>query len=128
MRSNDEFDYFAPTSTDNQLMILGGPQENKVHSFLGVLDGVSFTSDHFSVGGIDYLDAGHSAFVTFRNPLHVSASICIVAGNSAESIQQSGYKIIHYGKYSYVTFLNGKKLKAGVFPVRENPLYHVFEP
>lgn len=104
------------------VIILGGPAENAVHRLLELPSTVMMGADRFSVGGEEYADTGHSAFVAFRNPMNVSASICVVVGNSAESIQQSGYKIIHYGKYSYVTFDSGNRLKAGVFPVEESPL------
>ncbi len=104
------------------VIILGGPAENAVHRLLELPSKVMLGADRFSVGGEEYAEAGHSAFVAFRNPMNISASICVVVGNSAESIQQSGYKIIHYGKYSYVTFDSGNRLQAGVFPIEESPL------
>jgi aminopeptidase N len=104
------------------VIVLGGPAENTVHRMLELPSSVTMSADRFTVAGEDYTDAGHSAFVAFRNPVNPAASICVIAGNSAESIEQSGYKIIHYGKYSYVTFNGGQRLQAGVFPVEENPL------
>ncbi len=108
---------------EGAVIILGNPKENTVYSLVDLPTEISFASDHFSVGGIGYSEPGHSTFITFRNPLNAAASVCIVAGNSVESVRQSGHKIIHYGKYSYVTFLDGERLKAGVFPVKDNPLF-----
>ncbi|MFH1755156.1 MAG: M1 family aminopeptidase [Candidatus Latescibacterota bacterium] len=104
------------------VVILGGPEENTVHGLLALPVGVAIGADYFSVAGVEYREAGHSAFITFRNQLNPAFSVCVITGNSAEGIQQSGYKIIHYGKYSYVTFLSGTRLQAGVFPVEASPL------
>jgi hypothetical protein len=115
----------AVTGTEleqGSVIILGGPSENAVHRLMEFPYGVMMGEDRFTVGGEEYAEAGHSAFITCRNPRNVSASVCVILGNSPQSIQQSGYKIIHYGKYSYVTFSSGKRLQAGVFPAGESPL------
>jgi len=104
------------------VIILGGPEENAVLRTMALPSAVTISADRFSVDGEDYTKPGHSAFVTFRNPLNAAASVCVVLGNSADGIRKSGYKIIHYGKYSYVTFDDGNRLEAGVFPVEESPL------
>jgi hypothetical protein len=104
------------------VIILGRPGENTIYQLIELPSGVMMSANRFFVGGQDYTETGHSAFITFRNPVNASASICAVLGNSAECIQQSAYKIIHYGKYSYVTFANGKRLHAGVFPVEGSSL------
>ncbi len=108
------------------VIVLGNPEENAVHSLFEVPPDIALAPDHFSVGGVEYAGPGHSAFVTFRNPFNVASCVCVVIGNSAESIKKSGYKIIHYGKYSYVTFLDGNRQQAGVFPIEKNPLLYSF--
>ncbi len=112
----------------SSVILLGGPLENSAYAHIDMEPDITLARDHFSIGGVGYAKLGHSAFITFRNPLNPGAVICAVVGNSAESVRRSGHKIIHYGRYSYVTFLDGGRVKAGVFSVKESPLMRRIGP
>jgi len=108
------------------VLVLGDASENEVYSILGSPALASLDSGAFDVGGRAYADPGHAAFVAFPNGLDPARAVCAIVGNGADAVRKAGYKVIYYGKYSYVTFLDGDKQEAGVFPIAANPLVYRF--
>lgn len=60
------------------------------------------------------------------NPANRHKGICLFFGQSAEAIKTTGRKLIHYGKYSYVLFLDGASIDKGIFTEKMNPLFVSF--
>jgi aminopeptidase N len=106
----------------SSLLVLGGSEENLLLSIMSPPSGIELTRDVITVAGRTYSKPGNSAFITFRSPFNARRSVCVITGASAASVEKSGYKIIHYGKYSFVTFIDGNKIDAGVLPVAGNPM------
>lgn len=104
------------------LLILGNQDENALLSIIDVPAAHEFTAGSLAIGDMRYTGPGHGVFYTFRSPFNPSKSITVIAGITPAAVEQAGYKIIHYGKYSYVVFDNGKRIKAGIVPVADNPM------
>ena len=118
--------FAAEDLTSRAVFILGGVGENGVYDLLAPPDYVVLDGGGFEVEGAAYTEPGHAAFVALTNPLEPSQTVCSIVGNSADAVKKAGYKVIYYGKYSYVTFFNGDKQDAGIFPVTANPLVYRF--
>ncbi|MGD8413515.1 MAG: M1 family aminopeptidase, partial [Candidatus Latescibacterota bacterium] len=109
------------------VFVLGGGGENDVWDRLDPPEGVVLSGGDISVAGRSYPDPGHAVFVAFANTLDPDQTACAIVGNSADAIRAAGYKVIYYGKYGYVTFLDGKKQAAGEFPPPPGPLVYTFD-
>lgn len=109
------------------VFILGGKSENGVWQWLEAPPEVVLEDARIDVGGAVYTEPGHAAFAAFDNTLDPGHTVCAIVGNSADAVRKAGYKVIYYGKYSYVTFLDGNKQVAGVIPPPPGPLDFTFE-
>jgi hypothetical protein len=109
------------------VFILGDVAENEAYKRLEPPEFVLLDSGEIDIDGDTYTEVGNAAFVAYKNPLDPGRTVCAIVGNSADAVAKAGYKVIYYGKYSYVTFLDGTKQVAGVFPVPPGPLEHRFE-
>lgn len=109
------------------VFVLGGSDENGAWGWLTPPSGAGLTGGEVKLGGRSYTDPGHAAFVAFPNTVDSSRTACAIVGNSAAAVRAAGYKVIYYGKYSYVTFLNGEKQAAGEIPPPPGPLVHRFD-
>ena len=119
---------------NNSYFIFGGPQENSLYkSFAdaglrleGKLD--FFGEDNnFNLKGESFSGPQVSCMVTLRNPLNRQQSLAFFAGSSAEEILRTGVKLIHYGKYSYLAFEEGKNVSKGNWETLKSPLRWDFE-
>lgn len=106
------------------LFILGGPTENELTKRLMVnLPGdFSFGEGSFVVNKLRYQEKGNAILVSSRNARNRSKGVIFFAGLSADAIRSTGFKIPHYGKYSYLAFADGKKVDQGVFAVTDSQL------
>jgi aminopeptidase N len=109
------------------VFILGGKSENVAWGWLDAPAGIVFEEARIEVDGSVYEEPGQAAFAAFDNALDPGRTVCAIGGNSADAVEKAGYKVIYYGKYSYVTFLDGTKQVAGVIPPPPGPLDFVFE-
>jgi hypothetical protein len=119
----------ALTASDlasRSVFVLGGAPENGAWRWLVPPEGAIVADGDVVVGGQTYAQPGHAAFVAFPNTVDSAHTACAIVGNSAEAVRAAGYKVIYYGKYSYVTFLDGKKQTAGEFPPPPGPLVYTF--
>ncbi len=108
------------------VFLLGDSTENAAFQQLIPPAGLSAHNSSFRLAGETWDAPGHAAFVAFPNALDNRRTVCAIFGNNADAVKAAGYKVIYYGKYSYVTFLDGKKQQAGVFPVTSSPLIYEF--
>ncbi len=106
------------------LFILGGLTENKLAKILtGQLPlDFSLAEVSFLVNKVRYQEKGNAILVSARNAKNRSKGIVLFAGLSADAIKSTGFKIPHYGKYSYLAFADGKSIDKGVYAVTGNPL------
>jgi len=106
------------------LFILGGLAENKLAKlFLGNLpENFTIEEKAFMVNKVTYHDTGNALIVTFRNPKNRDKGIALFLGLSSDTIKNVGFKLPHYGKYSYLLFADGKNVDKGTFAITDSPL------
>lgn len=106
------------------LFILGSPAENKLTKmFVGNLSKeFVLKNDSFVANNITYNDKGNALLVTSKNVRNMKKGIALFVGLSSDAIKSVGYKIPHYGKYSYLVFADGKNIDKGTFAVTDSPL------
>jgi len=92
----------------------------------GDLIDYSDEAGHFTLKGEQFSEDNVSCMITVRNPYNQNQSIAVFSASSIEEINKTGVKLIHYGKYSYLAFVDGKNKLKGNWEVRNNPLLYEF--
>ena len=110
--------------TQKSLFILGGLAENKLAKlFLGNLpENFTIEEKSFMVNKVTYRDTGNAFIVTSRNPKNRDKGVALFFGLSSDTIKNVGFKLPHYGKYSYLLFADGKNVDKGTFAITNSPL------
>ncbi len=110
--------------TRKSLFILGGLAENKIAKFFVDNLPKDFTIEEgsFMVNKVPYRDTGNALLVTSRNPKNRDKGIALFLGLSSDTIKNVGFKLPHYGKYSYLLFADGKNVDKGTFAITDSPL------
>jgi aminopeptidase N len=109
------------------LLILGDRDENALLAIIEAPPDIGLAGASISLAGKEYAEPGHGAFLTFRSPFNAAKSISVITGRSTAAVEKAGYKIIHYGKYSFVVFLDGQRIEAGIVPAANNPMIRTLE-
>lgn len=106
------------------LFILGGLSENKLTKmFTGNLPGNFLLEEgSFEANKVTYKDKGNALLVTSKNVKNMKKGVALFVGLSSDAIKSVGFKIPHYGKYSYLVFASGKNVDKGTFAVTDSPL------
>ena len=109
------------------LLILGGPENNLLFGrFPNLLPKGLLLAE----GGVTFRDkkyeSGASILLSLHNPFHREKTVCIFLSQEPEAIRSTARKLIHYGKYSYVIFVDGNSVDKGTFTEEINPLVHYF--
>ncbi|MCR4293497.1 MAG: hypothetical protein NUV76_11540 [Candidatus Kuenenia sp.] len=106
------------------LFILGGVEENKISKLVqkNLPVELSLTKDAFGADTVMYGDKKDAFLVTIKHPFHKEKGIALFAGFSPEAINKAGYKIQHYGKYSYLVFSDGNNRVKEVVSIGDSPL------
>lgn len=110
--------------TQKSLFILGGLAENKIAKlFVGNLpENFTIEEGSFMVNKVPYRDTGNALLVTSRNPKNGDKGIALFLGLGLDTIKNVGFKLPHYGKYSYLVFADGKNVDKGTFAITDSPL------
>ena len=106
------------------LFILGGLAENKLAKLFPNNLPENFTLDEgsFMVNKVTYSDKNNSLIVTSKNPKNREKGIALFLCSNSDTIKNVGFKIPHYGKYSYLVFADGKNVDKGSFAITDSPL------
>lgn len=105
------------------VLVLGYPGTKPPRDVLtGLPSETAVTADGFSVSGTAYAQPGASLLAVGRNPSDPSKAAAIFRGLSADAVRAAGRKLVHYGKYSYLAFVDGKNVAKGVARVEDGPL------
>ncbi len=109
------------------LFILGGPENNLLlKKFPALLpNDLLLAEDRLTFKGKEY-EAGASILTSCRNLFAKDKTVCIFVSQEPKAIQATARKLIHYGKYSYVVFLDSTSVDKGTSPEEANPLVHHF--
>ena len=109
---------------NNALYIFGGLNENRVLEKLidKLPEGVSISRDKITINKRSYQEKGNFTVLTIPNKLNPDKAIMIIIGFDPNSIRATGGKLIHYGKYSYLAFKDGKNIDKGIWDTKDSPL------
>jgi hypothetical protein len=115
-------------ASNNSLIILGLDMENPLLKklMIGLPQEVIIELDNFILKGKKYTDEGAALLVCFKNPMNANKSICFFTGLGAKGVRLAGPKLAHYGKYSYLAFVNGENVDKGIWEIKESPLVYRF--
>ncbi|MEE9201099.1 MAG: M1 family aminopeptidase, partial [Candidatus Brocadiales bacterium] len=110
------------------LFLLGMPDNNLVVKRLqeALPPSLKFENESFVLNGTKYDAEEMSLFFCLSNPYKTGTAICIFFGLSPDAVKESGHKLTHYGKYSYVLFDDGTSIDKGVLPKTQDPLSMTF--
>ncbi|MBI5749735.1 MAG: hypothetical protein HZA00_11495 [Nitrospinae bacterium] len=109
---------------NNALYIFGGLDENKVLERLidKLPEGVSIGRDKVTINKRSYQGEGYFTVLAIPNKLNPDKAIMIIIGFDPNSIRATGGKLIHYGKYSYLAFKDGKNIDKWIWDTKDSPL------
>ncbi|MDN3514173.1 MAG: hypothetical protein NG747_07215 [Candidatus Brocadia sp.] len=110
--------------TQKSLFILGGLKENRLTKVFikNLPTNFSLEEGGFIANKVTYKDRGNALLVTFKNVKNMKKGVVLFTGLSSDAIKSVGFKIPHYGKYSYLAFADGKNVDKGTFAVTDSPL------
>jgi aminopeptidase N len=113
---------------NNSLLILGMPENNTMLRKLltSLPEGVKLKPQGFMLNGKDYSEDGAALLACFKNPLNADKSICFFMGLSAKGVRPAGSKLVHYGKYSYLAFIDGRQMDKGTWEGSGSQLIYKF--
>jgi len=109
---------------NNALFIFGGLNENKVLERLidKLPDGTLIERDKVTINNKSYQGKGDFTVLTILNKFNPDKAIMIIIGFDPNSIRITGSKLIHYGKYSYLAFKDGRNVDKGIWDTKDSPL------
>ncbi len=114
---------------NNSLYIFGGLKENKILEKLidRLPDSSSITTDEITINNRAYRDKGDFTVLTIPNKFNSDKAVMIIIGFSPDGIRAAGGKLVHYGKYSFLAFKDGKNVDKGIWETKESPLIVKFD-
>ena len=109
---------------NNALFIFGGLNENRLLEKLidKLIDGTSIEKNKVTINNKSYQEKGDFTVLTISNKFNPDKAIMIIIGFDPNSIRITGSKLIHYGKYSYLAFKDGKNIDKGIWETNDSPL------
>jgi len=109
------------------VFVLGYPSTAAVRRLLGALPAeVAVEADGFRVAETAFKQPGAALLAVGRNPSDASRAVGVFRGLSPDAVRAAGRKLVHYGKYSYLAFVDGKNVAKGVARVEGGPLVGTF--
>jgi aminopeptidase N len=114
--------------TGTTLIIIGGAGENALaERWEGSLPNGSIVGPGgFVLEGEERASGSLAAVACFRNPLNEELGAVVLATTDADAVASLGSRLLHYGKYSYLAFEDGRNIIKGTWRVETSPLIHVF--
>ncbi len=112
---------------NRSLFILGGPDSNlllkKFTNFLP--SDFAPSDDGFTFQDKKY-EAEASLVLSYHNPFSKEKTVCVFYCQEPTVLRSIARKILHYGKFSYVVFVDGTSIDKGMSPEEATPLVHYF--
>jgi hypothetical protein len=118
----------AAQLASRSVFVLGAPRKSgPVAQILkGLPAEVTLDAGGFTVDGKKYAERGASVLAVGRHPKDPSRAVAVFYGLSPEAVKAAGRKLVHYGKYSYLAFVDGTNRAKGVAKPTDGPLVHRF--
>jgi len=118
----------ADSLRGRSVFFLGRPEVSSLARLLASLSReVSVGREGFSVQGVDFREPGAALLAVGRRADDPSRGVGLFLGLSPSAIQAAGRKLVHYGKYSFLAFVDGTNKAKGVARAVEGPLVHRFD-
>lgn len=111
------------------LIIIGGPSENALAERWEEMlpNGSLVNTGGFVLAGEEHASGSLAGVACMRNPLNQELGAVVMAANDAAAINSLGSRLLHYGKYSYLGFKDGRNIVKGIWKVETSPLIQKFE-
>jgi hypothetical protein len=110
------------------VFFLGLPSGEAFKPLLGALPKeVEVAPSRFAVQGTEYRQEGAALLAVGRKPDDPARGVGVFVGLSPDAIKAAGRKLVHYGKYSFLVFVDGTNKAKGVARVDGGPLVLRFE-
>ncbi|NOZ55375.1 MAG: M1 family metallopeptidase [Calditrichaeota bacterium] len=107
-------------------VVFGGPWENKLWDKLNleVPAELKLEPGRVAVAGQEfYLNGkGTTLIAVLRNPKSRDKAVLVVVTDQPAALEAVAPKLVHYGKYSYLVFMQGQNVAKGSWPVTNSPL------
>lgn len=109
---------------NNALFLFGGLNENKALEKLidKLPEGTLIERDKVTINNKSYQGEGYFTVLTIPNKFNPDKAIMIIIGFDPNNIMATGGKLIHYGKYGYLAFKDGKNIDKGIWDTKDSPL------
>jgi aminopeptidase N len=109
------------------VFLLGYPSAGTLRALLAALPSeVAIGPDGFRVAEATFEQPGAALLAIGRSPSDASRAVGVFRGLSPDAVRAAGRKLVHYGKYSYLAFVDGKNVAKGVARVEGGPLVATF--
>ncbi len=114
---------------DYSLYLLGTPAENSLWKKLQPELPPELRMEEKNIVLNDETLPGTNQLVVFtlRDTKNKERNFCLIALADDANIGRVGSLLVHYGKYSYLVFENGRNKKKGVYSTPKSPLQYRFE-
>ena len=108
------------------ILLFGGPWENKAWEALDLQypSGLKLAADRIEVAGQTfYLNGkGTTLVAVLRHPKSPGKAVVALLTDQPSALVAVAPKLVHYGKYSYLVFVQGQNAAKGTWPVTNSPL------
>lgn len=75
----------------------------------------------------EYSDPRSAVFAALPHPFDKGRTAAVFISGSPEAGRDAARRIPHYGRYSYLAFVEGRNVDKGIWPVIASPLIHRFD-
>ncbi len=89
-------------------------------------EGLELSPDRYVLNGRTYDDAQSALFIALNHPFEPGRAAALFLPGSSAAASDAARRIPHYGRFSYLAFVDGENVDQGVWPVTTSPLIHTF--
>jgi hypothetical protein len=105
------------------LFILGTPSENPgLPQAWSQDDRWTMKANEYTLLNAQHSDPHAAMLVVTRHPQAQDLSVAWFSAHTPEDVMETGRKLTHYGKYSYLVFVSGKNQVKGSWEITTSPL------
>ncbi len=108
------------------ILFLGLPTRKQLRPQLPAA--LSLGAGEFTLEGKKYSGPDTVLFAALPRPAEAQRVSALFLPGSPTAATAAARKIPHYGKYSYLVFVNGTNEVKDIWPVLQSPMVHVFQP
>ena len=110
---------------ENDILLIGQPRQKDL--LQKIPKQINFQPTSFTLNDAEYDKASDAFFGVFHHPFTDNRIAALFIPPSKQYADLVAGKITHYGKYSYLSFQQGKNKDKGTWPVEKSPLVYVWD-